>query len=328
MKNLTLASLLVIFFGIVGCEKNLLDPSSQPFEHYFFKVKDGRLVFKDSKTMHQFAIGIINNDARMTEELVQAKGFVSLEKSYSAIDFDYYSERPVDEVLNKYPNVVTLVREGKDVYVMRNVTEEIEAQLVNELGILQVGDSIVKVTREVTYIFPERFIDKINNVEQIPGCRKILTNTKLQEAVFESNLRGVQENCEDYYNSNKQKLKGRSGSRESYFTGEINLFCESTHYKRGAFGIWFGQDTDNLSCGASGSVTFIEGTTSITQPFVIVTRTFDGRSNLLSETGTIAIDPVGDSSSQININFSMNSDHSCNRVGESGTVGCSIFVAD
>ena len=328
MKNLILASLLALFFGIVACEKNISDPSENTTVSPHFIVKDGRLVFKDSKTMHQFAIGIINNDARMTEELIQAKGFTSLEKSYSAIDFDYYSERPVDEVLDKYSNVVTLVREGKEAYVMRNVTEEIEAQLVNELGILQVGDSIVKVTREVTFIFHERYIDKINNVEQIPGCRKILSNTTTQEAVFESNLRGVQENCEDYYNSNKQKLKGRAGSRESFVSGAINLFCESTHYKRGALGIWFGQDTNNLSCGASGSVTFIEGNTSITRSFTIATRTFSGRSNLLSETGTIAFDPVGDSSSQINIDFSMNSDHSCNKVGESGTVGCSIFVAD
>ncbi len=333
MKNLTLASLLAIFFGIVGCEKNLPDPSSQPAEHHFFKVKDGRLVFKDIKAMQQFAIKVINNDALPAHALDQAPNFVSLKEIYNGIDFDYYRERPVDEILNKYPDVVTLVREGKEAYVMRNVTEDIEAQLINEQGIVQVADSIIKVTRDVIYIFPDRYLGQIANVEHIPGCRKIVSKTVQQS--FESSLRGIQENCEDYYNDNKQKLKGRAGSREGLFTGNIDFFTESTHYKRGAFGIWFGQDTDDLSCGASGSVTVriinnLTGvSTTATLPINLPTKTLDDRSNVLSSTEVLAQDAeTGNTGSHSSIiGFSMDSYHSCEREDKQGYVSCYIYVS-
>ena len=330
MRICILVSLLA--FLSLGCEKNGPSPSLEPTNDVL--VSDGRLNFKDFKAFGDFALNLMKKDAATLKWLEEQKDFKSMTEAYYAIDFDYYSEKPVEEMLKKYSDVATIEREGRETYVVKQSSTHFESLLANHQGIFQFGDSIVKITRGTNYVFHKKYLSQLEGVENIPGCRKIqlkVSTVEPKESSTVAELRQDPRFADDEYrgtDGKDRKLKGHANVWIDWWNlGSRGVFVriESHHYKKGFLGIWWEQDTDQLTAGGSASVSVAE-TSSTSSPIIDVSfslgpMTENDRSHVCVETPI----PIGFSIRGEGETFnSISTSHSCRKVSASGFASCSI----
>lgn len=245
MKNLRFLSLLALVFLLGSCAKEKLEQTTDASPS--FKVQNGRLVFASEKDYLELRNLFVANREQAQQLLDDAKGFTSIRALFNQIDFAHYSQLPVDQVLNAYPGIVTLERDGKDTYVEENAFGFMYPRVNNRDGVFQIGDTIYKSTRMTLYKFHVQHLGEMANLNAIPG----IYSQELKYESSNSRLRNEQEDCESYYDSNKYKLKGRNGRQGT--STNFDMFAESVHYMRGAFGIWYRDQVEEISVSTSGS---------------------------------------------------------------------------
>lgn len=245
MKNLRVLGLLALVFLLGSCVKEKLEQTTDAVP--IFKVQDGRLVFASEKDYLELRNLFVANREQAQELLDNTKGFTSIRELFNQIDFEQYSQLPVDQVLNAYPGIVTLERDGKDTYIEENAFGFMYPRVNNRDGIFQIGDTIYKSTRTMLYKFHVQHLGAIANLNTIPG----IYSQELKYESSNSRLRNLQEDCESYYDSNKYKLKGRNGRQGS--STDFDMFAESVSYRRGAFSIWYRETANEISVSTSGT---------------------------------------------------------------------------
>jgi hypothetical protein len=329
MRICILVSLLA--FLSLGCEKSGPSPSLESTNDVL--VSDGRLNFKDFKAFGDFALNLMKKDETTLKWLEEQKDFKSMTEAYYAIDFDYYSEKPVEEMLKKYSDVATIEREGRETYVVKQSSTHFESLLANHQGIFQFGDSIVKITRGTNYVFHKKYLSQLEGVENIPGCRKIqlkVSTVEPKESSTVAELRQDARFAEDEYTGTDRKdrkLKGHANLWIDWWAlaGRHVFFrVESYHYKQGFLGVWWEQDTDQLTAGGSATVSLAINT-STTSPISDISLsvgpvTENDKSHACVENLTLGFSVRGEPETFNTISTS----HSCRKVSASGFASCSI----
>ncbi|WP_353483463.1 hypothetical protein [Haliscomenobacter sp.] len=307
MKNLRVLGCLALVFLLGSCAKEQLEQKT--LKTPAFKVQDGRLVFAAEKDYLELRNLFVADQAQAQELLDETKGFISIRKLFDQIDFEQYSQLPVDQVLNAYPGIVTLERDGKDTYVEENAFGFMYPRVNNRDGIFQIGDTIYKSTRTMLYKFHVRHLGEVANLNTIPG----IYSQELKYESSNSRLRNLQEDCESYYDSNKYKLKGRNGRSGS--STNFYMFAESVHYRRGAFSIWFRENATSISVSTSGTSSnpLVQNVDSWN--FSTTTNNSDSKVDIIASERTVP-------SINRQISFSMSSTHSMTQGG--GSYSCPI----
>lgn len=313
MKNFRFLGCLALVFLLGSCAKEKLEQKTQTTPA--FKVQDGRLVFSSEKDYIELRSLFIEDRPKAQQLLDETQGFTSIRELFDQIDFERYSQLPVDQVLNAYPGIVTLERDGKDTYVEENAFGFMFPRLNNQEGIFQIGDTIYKSTRTMLYKFHVRHLGETDNLNAIPG----VFSKELKYESSNSRLRNLVEDCEDYYDYGnggyKRKLKGRCGRQGSNV--DFDMFAESVHYERGAFSIWFRQSVKEISVNSSGESG--NPVNPNADSWSMPTET-DLNSSKVEQIA------ISRSVPYINrqIHFSMNSEHAC-KLTSGSAYGCSIW---
>lgn len=245
MKNLRFLSLLALVFLLGSCAKEKLEQKAA--DAVIFEVREGRLVFASAEDYLKLRNLFVANRDQAQQLLDEAKGFTSIRELFDQIDFAHYSQLPVEQVLNDYPGIVTLERDGKDTYVEEEAFGFMYPRVNNRNGIFQIGDTIYKSTRTMLYKFHVQHLGEMANLNVIPG----IYSQELKYESSNSRLRNEQEDCESYYEDNKYKLKGRNGRQGS--STDFDMFAESVLYRRGAFSIWYRETANVISVSTTGS---------------------------------------------------------------------------
>lgn len=300
MKNLRILGCLALVFLLGSCAKEQLEQKTLTTPA--FKVQDGRLVFATEKDYLDLRNLFAADRAQAQQLLDETKGFISIRKLFDQIDFEHYSQLPVDQVLNAYPGIVTLERDGKDTYVEENAFGFMYPRVNNQDGIFQIGDTIYKSTRTMLYKFHVSYLGAIANLNTIPG----IYSQELKYESSNSRLRNLQEDCESYYDYGnggyKRKLKGRCGREGSNV--DFRMFAESVHYERGAFSIWFRKSVPTIRVSTSGTSSNPINPNADSWSTPTKTESNDSK---VETTGIERILPYENRQ----IAFSMNSEHSC-----------------
>lgn len=313
MKNFRFLGCLALVFLLGSCAKEKLEQKTQTTPA--FKVQDGRLVFSSEKDYIELRSLFIEDRPKAQQLLDETQGFTSIRELFDQIDFERYSQLPVDQVLNAYPGIVTLERDGKDTYVEENAFGFMFPRLNNQEGIFQIGDTIYKSTRTMLYKFHVRHLGETDNLNTIPG----VFSKELKYEPSNSRLRNLVEDCESYYDYGnggfKRKLKGRCGRQGSNV--DFDMFAESVHYERGAFSIWFRKSVSSIKVSTSGTSGNPINPNADSWNTPTETNTNDSKVETIGISRTV---PYSNRQTE----FSMNSEHSCMGLDNSNKA-CSIY---
>lgn len=270
LSALTIASLLF------ACSKDTIPgPEETVAEAINLELKipdieEGRLVFENEDDYEIFVTELLEARDQAAFMDTHLPGFEYMRKGFDQIDFDKYAELPVEEVLNDYPNLVTLYEENGEQYVEEN-SRVFHPWLANPNGIYQVGDQVLKTTIDGNYLFDKAQLASItdfNEVASLPSVefKPFQKPRKTQELEVRSSTE-----CINHYerknNHWKGKIKGliEEADIKVFSNGileSVSVSASTTHYRRGAFGIWFRGKTNNLGVDLTGFVAVLGGGTA------------------------------------------------------------------
>ncbi len=213
--------------------------------NYLPEVKDGRLVFNDQDSYKIYEHWLFNNQANRNKiiDVNHSIGFICMnEIYYNGIRILDSIENYTCEYIESYPNV--FYTEELDSAIIQDIQAPyILSFVLNEDGIYQIGNEIIRVSDDYEYIIKngdENLITLISkqtngdienpNISVIKTAPQNLRDTYTQYS-YRTN----------YFNDNERRIVSRLKRRIHYENNDTTvLFSAHTNAQKKIAGIWIG----------------------------------------------------------------------------------------
>lgn len=251
---------LLIFHS---CERSPLDLQAEPEKASAvaaFSVVDGRLVFQEMDTYRKILEELASNSHTLNEWEQQLTGYRSMFTAYQQLTEAEQEQIGTaylqDGALAGYENIVSIIR-GPDgeLEAVSNVDFPILERLVNDDGLIQIGDSLYKYTyNQIAKVVhaDERQLKLLQRAHagNMPSFGSIVQIERGTDPI--SAARAGNNTCTSTYNNGKRRLKGEINSfkNEPIDKG----YSAVTKHQRKVLGIWWGDECPQLRVQGSGTV--------------------------------------------------------------------------
>lgn len=261
MRNFIKYFFLLAVFIVVSCsEENIYDEKDIAFES-LISTKNGILVFDTQERFNETLNSLRNNSNLMETWKVEHPNYNNmLDATERAFD-DINNEnkfKSVQDVINKYGTLIHHEIDSKgEVSLLRNHADDALALLLNEEGMIQIGENFFKVGQ--------------NNIYQVNSKNsEILLTNKLSDPLVTSytidrftideklsNLNakiplGVLGKNTYTYSSGDKRLNGKiTAGLYAPIAYDYILVFETLHQKKNIFGAWAERKTKKLRLYAS-----------------------------------------------------------------------------
>lgn len=201
--------------------------------------KEGMLVLKDEATL----------EAMIDYAFVNQKGFIGFESHFSGFtsnrkaykDFDQSVFERGDVDVAAIADIITIVTEDGEDYVEPTVDAILISYILNDKGMVQVGDHVYKYTYDKVYKFDSEHLpaylahrnpNRISEVYAQPIERMVDGHQRVDVA-----------QCDNVYASGR-KMSGELSATNALLYCEVKV--QTKNRRRGWFNTWFYQDAETL----------------------------------------------------------------------------------
>lgn len=214
------------------------------FEGRMIEIKEGRLIFQSLEDI-AFVESRLLQSGELGEWFDQQEYYQSANEAYLALSEEAVIDRNGD--ISEFSAYAFVKNDGGNLFLGAVIDDPAIRHLANERGILQVGDEVYQIFREMAVVanvetfFSLTIEELLNSPDKI---RKIKIKRRLVSE--EHDVRVNIDVCQGDY-ENKRRVKGELEERSSLFSQNVNCIARTKHFKKGAFGIYYGEKADQLS---------------------------------------------------------------------------------
>ncbi len=271
-KLFSIAALCVAALSVfmVACQKDettlATTVSPQNITLKGVTVVDGKLKFNTQEDFNEAIKTLHANKKKLENVENQFNGFVSARKAFAEITEESLIKS--NGSIEPYKHVAAIVDVNGDKHLDPVVDAKYLAILANGEGLIQIGNTIYKFTRNYVYEFDAALMPQYesskNNIELMQGTKKhpITRSNDVKDDRWD------RAQCDKFYDNNGRKVSTEI-ENNSYF-----LYYEAKgrviNRKKGAFGLWYRKYTDGITLNGTFTVTeaFIPNTSNtFTQSF-------------------------------------------------------------
>lgn len=195
------------------------------------------------------AIDGVNKES-IIAQLGNITGFTSAEEKYQQLSEEMFTSP--DVIPAGYDKVAFFNTIDGDVYVDQIINIPFFMHLANENGQVVIGDVVVSLYKDLGVTIPvSEFAQFGTSPLESPLAKRFKINAEVEVAVTTPDKGNLAVNTSDY--GNRRRIRGEI-EQNIGFLGEIfgsridglTIRVRSKHYRRGAFGIFFGKKADFL----------------------------------------------------------------------------------
>lgn len=207
-------------------------------------IKDGRLVFKTKKDFEN-ALGIVfdyQKDLKGFES--QFHGFISARQAFKNLTEADFVQSNGD--ITAYKDFATFIVQEGETFLEPVVDAIMISYLVNQEGLLQIGQEITKFTRDATYTFDESQLENYRqNPERLTSLekveRKAINRSTADQKPENIQLRWDVAQCDIPYQWDgrvqSRRISGEIANTSVYLYSEIRVQTKNRY--RGFLGRWY-----------------------------------------------------------------------------------------
>lgn len=224
----------------ISCSKNELSEQQKPL----FNIENNMLVF-DSETEFKEAIDLIIKAPDDFQAKLKNKAFIAFEDIYKDI-----SEDEIEQLISSDNKFVTLVEDDGKNYVEATIDSPVLRKLLNEDGMIIIGDKAYKYTYDFVYSSPVDEIDKLflTNYLTVDKQEIVRESTTLFDS--ELDTRVVASYCNDYFNDDD--FRGVGKIYNNFYPGYSEVKVTTSNWRKRWYG-WTRIRANSIS--QTGSVT-------------------------------------------------------------------------
>lgn len=212
-------------------------------------LKDGRLIFKTGALVDKYIADLQKNKNSRKSYDVNIEGFKSMQEKYDELIKYDIGKAITDGTIENYKDVldISIDDKGRKDYEIA-VKNHLLASVLNENGLVQVGDKVIKMDGKTSKRVQEQnisdlFLPSAPNMEVIPSGNKI-NSDKFKNAKVAGQV--DTERIETYYNypgGECKRFRTYIGIYETFWSSNIYLEFYVTHKRD----VWWGWDYDKTS---------------------------------------------------------------------------------
>lgn len=259
-------TLLFLLAVLIGCDTaQELETSSTGV-----RLNQDVLHFSSKNAFDRTVADLQKDQSKLDEWERQFQGYVSMRTAYDHLTKDDL-EKISMQGIDGYENILSITGEGDDREIVRNIDDDIMASLVNQDGLLYIGNDAFKVTynnliritdgvnrgADLRHIYSTAEIKNQPNVEIQHVERRILNST-LKSKV---SAVGRDETCYRDYTQRSPKRKNRlKGEIWSTDLGALysSIGARTRHQER-ILGAWFADKIPQIRLIVTGQVQQLYG---------------------------------------------------------------------
>jgi hypothetical protein len=168
----TSITLLILKIFMTSCQPNL-GVEVAPKYLQTVKVQNGRLVFSDNMQFRNTLLHL-KNESDLNAWERGFEGFVSMRASYSRLS-QKLADQDIDQSqMVAYSELLRSVSDREGIAYGRAINDDWLAGIVNEKGIVQIGDSVYKITSDWVKVVHFQYENELNK----PSSRVIVRAVK------------------------------------------------------------------------------------------------------------------------------------------------------
>lgn len=195
------------------------------------------------------AIDGVNKES-IIAQLGNVTGFTSAEEKYQQLSEEMFTSS--DVIPAGYDKVAFFNTIGGDVYVDQIINIPFFMHLANENGQVVIGDVVVSLYKDLGVTIPvSEFVQFGSSPLESPLAKRFKINAEVEVAVTTPDKGNLAVNTSDY--GTRRRIRGEIeqniGFLGEVFGSQINgltIRVRSKHYRKGAFGIFYGEKADQL----------------------------------------------------------------------------------
>lgn len=257
MKNLLVfASVLLVSVAIVvSCSKDEQKINAP------ITVVDGRLVFESQEVFENQIKYLFKNQDNLDDFESQFKGFISSRQAFDNFTEEMYLA--ANEDMTSFEDYAILLAKDGENYMEAVIDAELLSHVVNDKGLIQIGNKVHKYTYEKVYVF-----DVNQLAEYQTNGIKSLQNVKGQSIDREVQFLEKQDilECIDPYEDGRKdkRLVGEVSIIDGPAYSEVKV---TTKNHRKSAGVWWRSSCTSLT--QNGDVSFDKTVTNVTTSHTI-----------------------------------------------------------
>jgi hypothetical protein len=250
MKNLLIfASVLLVSAAIVvSCSKDEQKVQTP------ISVVDGRLVFESQEVFENQMKYLFENQDNLEGFENQFVGFTSSRQAFDNFTEEKYLAANSD--MSSFKDYAILLEKDGEKYMEAVVDAELLSYVVNDKGLIQIGDKIHKYTYEKVYIFDVNQLAKFqaNGINGLSDVKGYPIGRDIQLLAKQDILE-----CFNYYNDDKRRLVGEVSRINGPAYAEVKV---TTKNHKKSLGTWIRSSCTSLT--QDGDVSFDKTVTNVT----------------------------------------------------------------
>ena len=268
MKMLLKISALFLALGVltfVACKKENTEPTKASEIAAYplldkVAVSDGRLKFESIQSFENSIKSIHEKQNSLKGFESQFSDFVSSSQVFEAITEEDFAKQNGD--ISKFKNFAVIVEKDGEKYFEPVIDLVHLSYLINQEGLLQVGDDVYKFTRDNLYKFSEaqmkdyiQFKDRIDlmpNVIKTPITRKIETSERWDVAQCDAGVPN---------SSGNRKVSTEIENTSTWLYSEAKIRVIN---RRKVLGIWVRSFTNGIDLSGSIFTKVLQGVNIVT----------------------------------------------------------------
>ncbi|RMG19537.1 MAG: hypothetical protein D6730_21330 [Bacteroidetes bacterium] len=182
------------------------------------------------------------------------EGFKSMRTAFEEITDEEQQMMARNGSIKGYENVISIIRNKEgELEETINIEHPIIATLVNEDGLIQIGDVVHKYTRNKIIRLKnasQKQVEelKLVNDQNLPSFGKI--SPIIRNTTPLNSSRAGNNTSWTTYDAGKKRVKGQL---EYYNDGNTKGYSGCTHHSKKKFGIWWASKTNSLRLQATGT---------------------------------------------------------------------------
>lgn len=219
----------------------------------FVKIVDGRLVFENKERFDKAIDILYQNQDKLDGFEKQFPGFVLARMAFDRINDDIDKGLTLD--LSEAKDYAIIIEEDGESYIEEVVHCSLLSRVLNDNGIVEIGQSIFKFTHSETLEYNVLDLSNGPNILDVsPKKSHKNVRTTIEIENNKSSVYGTTD-CYKNFDSRYRRIRGRIESTNNYLSG-IKLGFSVTSYRRpcrGSLCVWYRRSVHELGLYAIGS---------------------------------------------------------------------------